>query len=133
MIVDKKRNLARGFADVHTPSSEADELLMNFYSKRDDIARRIREYEEQLSNTPKSKKGLRKHLVEGLKAQNQKMYRLKEKQKHMASRDGLLVQRLKKFVDPEIFLEQARRAKLESDFILENVGISDEELLEGGE
>jgi hypothetical protein len=45
IIVDKKHNLSRGFADVYTPLKYLDEVMMTAREKRDDMQAEIKRLE----------------------------------------------------------------------------------------
>jgi hypothetical protein len=133
MIVDKRSNLARGFADNHTPSRSAHELLMSYRTKRADIARRIHDYQKVLRELPKTKKniGLRNAAKKELDEQIQKARALAKKRREHADVNRFLVARLRKFVSNEVFHQQAMLAELDEATVLEQMSIDDDELIKG--
>ena len=115
-IVDNPKNLARGFADLHTPSIYEKELFVTFQERKEDLKSQIASLRKELEGCTNERRRaiLKSHISNktlALTANGKKAN--KRVDLHL-----LIIDRLQQAVPPEVFKECCDAANRDKKRIL---------------
>ena len=125
-IIDSKANLARGFADVTTPSHAENELVFSWKEKQEHIKSQIAELSSQLELA--NDKKTRNILSAEIYKKTQSLSVLGRKINKRIDVKMLLIDRLQEMVSEENFQLACYLAKEDRDRILKAIPLTDEDL-----
>ncbi len=123
-IIDSKHNLARGFADLHTPSQVEHELVYNWQERREELKGHIQRLTDELKvETDKSRQNTLKCLRAGKKKSLDAMGVRINKRVNLKQ---LLIDRLRQVCNEDEFARACILAKEDKARILEQMRDDDE-------
>ena len=122
-IVDKKSNLARGFADVETPNEHADQLLYSLKEKRAVLVKRRQELIDKRKNEKltKAQDNIYRSELTGIA---RSLTAIKAKADKGANIQSLLITRLKSVMPLEMFDQCRVLARQDQQRLLDQISIA---------
>ena len=125
VISDKKSNLARGFADINTPSEVHKELLFSWQERKLYLQDRISKLTELASNEiDKKKKAVFDNELLGAR---KSLHALSVKINKRVDLHSLMIDRFRQICTPEQFVRVCAQAKLDKAEILKSFHVTGEE------
>jgi|JI8StandDraft_1071087.scaffolds.fasta_scaffold705471_1 hypothetical protein len=122
-LIDKKQNLARGFADLHTPSEVENELVYSWQEKKQDLIKRI---EDLSALIDKEQNASRKKTLENCRTDTRKrLADLGQKIQKRVNLNLLIIDRLKQFCDEDIFKQACALARQDKARILSQFSMNE--------
>ena len=122
-ILDKKHNLARGFADVHTPSEVENELLYSWHEKSTDLKNEIKLLKGQIR--AETNEGKKNNLISYRKNKEISLAALSTRINKRINFGELVIDRLRQVCTKEAFVRALLLAREDRVRILEKIPITE--------
>ena len=115
-IIDKKHNLARGFADLNTPSAFESELLFSYQEQKETYVFKINQL---LAELKKTEIGWQRKLInEEMEKYKHKLCKINQQVDKRLNIYQLIIDRLAQVVGQDVLKKCSKQAKLDKKRIL---------------